>query len=194
MNSELLQAIQQIPRELSQPSNWDIAGVIIGGIGVILTIVVLWYNHKSIKLAQHSIQQAIGLQLYEKWLELYSALAEDTAFEEIPMSLKIVYSEEIYNLYAEISNLCRKRSQNILELYVLRRESQLCSIPCWNVCEPMFQKYLKDVDDTIKKLPTKEETLIVHKAGSQARHQKICHQYIELESKRQSIRKGSVES
>ena len=194
MNSELLQAIQQISRELSQPSNWDIAGVIIGGIGVILTIVVLWYNHKSIKLAQHSIQQAIRLQLYEKRLELYSALAEDTAFEEIPMSLKIVYSEEIYNLYNEISNLCRKRSQNILELYVLRRDPKMCSIPCWNVCKPMFQKYLKDVDDTIKKLPAKEKTLTVQKKESQDLHKEICRQYNELESKMRSILKESVES
>ena len=59
-----MQAVQRITEELSQTSGWDIAGVIIGGIGTILTIVVLWYNHKSIELTQRSIRQAIDLQLF----------------------------------------------------------------------------------------------------------------------------------
>ena len=64
IDNELVQAVQRITEELSQTSGWDIAGVIIGGIGTILTIVVLWYNHKSIELTQRSIRQAIDLQLF----------------------------------------------------------------------------------------------------------------------------------
>lgn len=46
MNAEIVEAI----RELGQTSCWEKASVIIGGISILLTLVVLWYNHKSIKL------------------------------------------------------------------------------------------------------------------------------------------------
>lgn len=62
MNAEIVEAI----RELGQTSCWEKASVIIGGISILLTLVVLWYNHKSIKLTQQTMRQAINLQLYEK--------------------------------------------------------------------------------------------------------------------------------
>ena len=88
MNAELIEAI----RELGKTSPWDIASVVIGIIGTLLTLVVLYYNHKSIKLTQKTMQQAISLQLYEKRLELYSGLLGDNAFEKAPLELKIVFS------------------------------------------------------------------------------------------------------
>ena len=57
MNAEIVEAI----RELGQTSCWEKASVIIGGISILLTLVVLWYNHKSIKLTQQTMRQAINL-------------------------------------------------------------------------------------------------------------------------------------
>ena len=98
---ELINVLDEIAEELSKPSKLDIANAGIGIISIILTVVVLWYNHRSIKLTQRSVRQAINLQLYEKRLEYYSQLPKDNAFKEVPLGLKIVYSDEIYNLYKE---------------------------------------------------------------------------------------------
>ena len=87
MESELVRAIQQISEELGKTSGWDIAGVVISGISVILTVAVLAYNHKAIKLTQQSVQQAVNLQLFEKRLELYNAISGDQAFYDVPLSL-----------------------------------------------------------------------------------------------------------
>ena len=49
MESKLIQALQQISQAVEKPSGWDIVGVVISGISVILTVAVLVYNHKAIK-------------------------------------------------------------------------------------------------------------------------------------------------
>lgn len=112
MNTETIEVI----RELGQTSCWEKASVIIAGISTFLTLVVLWYNHKSIKLTQQTIKltqqtmrQAINLQLYEKRLTLYSGLSRDDAFVDAPLELKIVFSMEIYNQYKELVDLCEKQ-------------------------------------------------------------------------------------
>lgn len=173
-------------------NSWNAISAVATCAGAIGTVVVLWYNHKAIKLTQDSVQQAINLQLYEKRLELYSALSKDTAFEQVPMSLKIVYSEEIYNLHAEISKLCYERSRLIYVLCELRRNADLREAPCWNVCESIFQRYLKEMKTAIKINPSREETLIKQKSEAEELHQRICHQYIELESKMKKVLEKSI--
>lgn len=173
-------------------NSWEAISACAAWAGAIGTVMVLWYNHRAIKLTQCSVQQAINLQLYEKRLELYSALSEDTAFEQVPMSLKIVYSEEIYNLYTEISELCHKRSRLIHLLYELRRNAALREAPCWNVCESIFQRYLEDMETTIKLNPSRGERLIKQKTEVEELHQRICHRYVELESKMKKVLEESI--
>ena len=116
MNTELIEVI----RELGKTSPWDIASVVIGIIGTLLTLVVLYYNHKSIELTQKTMQQAISLQLYEKRLELYNAITDEQAFSNAaPVSLKIVYTENIYQLYSEIVRLCDERWDKIIAFSLL---------------------------------------------------------------------------
>ena len=176
-------------------NSWNAISAVATCAGAIGTVVVLWYNHKAIELTQVSVQQAINLQLYEKRLELYSALSKDTAFEQVPMSLKIVYSEEIYDLCIEISELCYKRSRFIHALYELRRNAALREAPCWNVCESKFQQYLENIEYLIGMTEmgvSRKKTLIQQKAAAEELHQRICHQYIELESKMKKVLEESI--
>lgn len=142
IENELVQAIQQISEELSQTSGWDIAGVIIGGIGIILTIVVLWYNHRSIELTQHSIRQAIDLQLFEKRLELYNGIAQDKAFAEAPLSLKIAYTEHIYQLYVEIVESRQKCWEAIHTFFLVFRHENLREDK--NSFKNIYQRFLEE--------------------------------------------------
>ena len=45
---ELINVLDQIAEELSKPSKLDIVNAGIGIISIILTVVVLWYNHRSV--------------------------------------------------------------------------------------------------------------------------------------------------
>ncbi len=176
-------------------NSWEAISAVATWAGAIGTVMVLWYNHRAIKLTQYSVQQAIGLQLYEKRLELYSALSEDTTFEHVPMSLKIVYSEEVYNLYAEISKLCYERSQFIHVLYELQRNADLREVPCWNICESVFQQYLGDIETLIGMTgvgSSRKEALIKQRAAAKELHQRICHQYSKLEGKMKKILEDSI--
>lgn len=174
-------------------NSWNAISAVAAWAGALGTVAILWFNHKTIRLTQRSVRQAVGLQLYEKRLELYSALSKDTAFEEVPMELKILYSEEVYSLYFEISKLCYERRKNIVELYIIRRHPSSCEIPSWNVCEQIYQQFLKDLDDTIKWLPGREEELSLHKANTQELHSRICHLYGKLEEKMENILNESVQ-
>lgn len=201
IDNQLIQAIQQISEELSQTSGWDIAGVIIGGIGIILTIVVLWYNHKSIELTQRSIRQAIDLQLFEKRLELYNAIAEDTAFYNAPLSLKIAYNEEIYNLHSNIVELCEKRWKNIDEYAALFRANGLYELEHGNVCHELYEAYTKEIEHQIQlrnagrltdEDKKKASVLEKHKADADLIHQEICKKYSQLEKKMRTILNQSI--
>lgn len=66
MESELVQAIQEIAQELNQTTCFDILSLIISFISAIATVSVLWYNHKTIKLAKENMQHSQDLAFYEK--------------------------------------------------------------------------------------------------------------------------------
>lgn len=203
IDNELVQAVQRITEELSQTSGWDIAGVIIGGIGTILTIVVLWYNHKSIELTQRSIRQAIDLQLFEKRLELYNAIGDDTAFYNAPLSLKIAYNEEIYLLYSEIVELCEKRWAKIWEFAQVFRVIGLENREHGNVCHELYEEYSKQIENElrIQKLGAPAQytddgtvfSLENHKANTDSLHEAICEKCAQLEEKMKTILNQSID-
>ena len=68
MESELVQAIQEIAQGLNQTSCFDILSLIISAISACATVAVLYYNHRTIKLAQDGMQQSLNLAFYEKML------------------------------------------------------------------------------------------------------------------------------
>ena len=203
IDNELVQAVQRITEELSQTSGWDIAGVIIGGIGTILTIVVLWYNHKSIELTQRSIRQAIDLQLFEKRLELYNAIGDDTAFYNAPLSLKIAYNEEIYLLYSEIVELCEKRWAKIWEFAQVFRVIGLENREHGNVCHELYEEYSKQIENElrIQKMGARAQytddgtvfSLENHKANTDSLHEAISDKCAQLEEKMKTILKQSID-
>lgn len=202
MDNELVQVIQQIAEELSQTSEWDIANVVIGAIGIILTIVVLVYNHKAIKLTQRSVQQAIDLQLFEKRLELYNAIAEDNAFYSAPLSLKIAYNEEIYQLYSDIVELCEKRWVNIWEFSQLFGRFDWENQEHGNVCDELYKKYVKEVESKIElrkkgykfQRVNDRELLALEKAKATTNslQQDICEKYCQLEEKMRKVLNWSI--
>lgn len=203
MEDELIQAIQQISEELSQTSGWDIASVFIGGFGIFLTIVVLWYNHKSIELTQLSIRQAINLQLFEKRLELYNAIESDTAFYNAPLSLKIAYNEEIYLLYSEIVELCEKRWAKIWEFAQVFRVIGLENREHGNVCHELYEEYSKKIENELRIQKAgasaqytddgKVISLEDHKANTDSLHEAICEKYAQLERKMKTILNQSID-
>lgn len=197
IDNELVQAIQQISEQLSQTSGWDIAAVIIGGISVFLTIVVLWYNHKSIELTQRSIRQAIDLQLFEKRLALYNAIEDDTAFYNAPLSLKIAYNEGIYILYREIVELCEKRWVKIWEFAQVFGAINLENREHGNICHELYEEYSKQIENELRVLKVggssqytndgKVFSLENHKANTDSLHKEICEKYTQLEEKMRTI-------
>ena len=203
INNELVQAIQQISDKLSQTSGWDIASVIIGVIGIILTIIVLWYNHISIELTQRSIRQAIDLQLFEKRLKLYNAIEEDTAFYNAPLSLKIAYSEEIYLLYSEIVELCEKRWVKIWEFAQAFNVIGLENREHGNICHELYEEYSKKIENKLRSQKVgapsqytddgKVFSLENHKANTDSLHEAICKKYAQLEGKMRTILNQSID-
>lgn len=202
MYDELLQAIKQISEELSQTSGWDIASVVIGGISILLTIVVLVYNHISIKLTQRSVQQAVNLQMFEKRLELYNAIADDEAFYSAPLSLKIAYNEQVYHLYSDIVALCEKRWENIVDYAVHFRADSLYNKKHGNVCSELYEEYAKGMQHQIRLRDTEHLTaedkkkvtaLEKHKADTDLIHQEICDKYAQLEEKMRTILEQSID-
>lgn len=202
LESELVWAIQQISEELGKTSGWDIASVVISGISVILTVAVLVYNHKAIKLTQQSVQQAVNLQLFEKRLELYNAIAGDQAFYDAPLSLKIAYNQEVYNLYLEIMELCKKRWTNICEFSVLYGIKNLYEKEHGNICGELYAEYTKEIEHQIQlrkdgHLSDAEHkralSLEKHKADADLMHEEICRKYAQLEEKMRSILNQSIQ-
>lgn len=190
---ELINVLDEIAEELSKPSKLDIANAGIGIISIILTVVVLWYNHRSIKLTQRSVRQAINLQLYEKRLEYYSQLPKDNAFKEVPLGLKIVYSDEIYNLYKETSHLCETKVQLIEEFYLVFSFVDGKIKPFWNICDEQFQKYIDHLDLCLKGCNIdKRNSLLKHKQESE-KIQRELKKYTVLEDKMQNILRNSLD-
>lgn len=188
MNTEIIEAI----RELGQTSCWEKASVFIGVLSTVLTFAVLWYNHKSIKLTQQTMLQAINLQLYEKRLALYSKLSKDDAFVGAPQELKIVFSDEIYNLYSEIVALCNEQVERFLEYCVLTHQDDKYNFEKRNVSEEEYNRIIADIDKTIDFLPTHREELKRYKRQLENIHQSISGKYTQLELKMKKTIKDSI--
>lgn len=90
-------------------NDWTAISSVGTWVGAIGTVIVLWYNHKTIILTQQSVQQSINLQLYDKRQSVYDEIFTSKAFTGTPENIKILYSDEIYELHKEISQLCKKR-------------------------------------------------------------------------------------
>lgn len=199
MNTELIEAIQ----ELGKPSLLDIISVGIGIVGTFLTLVVLYYNHKSIQLTQKTMQQAIGLQLYEKRLELYNTITDGTAFSTVaPISLKIVYTEDIYQLYSEIVDLCDERWNKIMEFSLLFPIKNLENMQHGNICHKLYDLYIDRIDRALQLKEQDDPTdyqniqqifaLREHKKETSVIHKKICEKYSQLEEKMRTILNQSM--
>lgn len=176
-------------------NDWEAISATATWVGAIGTVLVLWYNHRSISLTQRSVQQAINLQLYDKRLELYTALSRDDAFKEAPLEVKIVYSDIIYTLYKQISDLCNQKADLMDELYLLTAFIDGKDEPCWNVGEEQFQKYMKQLDLCIKGQDGhRKDSLIHHKNESQKVQDQIRSKYRTLESMMRMVLNDSIKN
>lgn len=151
----IVEALNTINYSLTHPTGWEIASAIISGLSCALTVVVLFYNHKSIKIAQVSVRQATNLQLYEKRLELFKHLLDDNAFQTVPLELKIVYSEEIYTLFEEISKLCHERNEKIDEYNIFSSRTFDVS---FNVCRETVREFERFINREIQAYQEYETT------------------------------------
>lgn len=176
-------------------NDWEAISATATWVGAMGTVLVLWYNHRSISLTQRSVQQAINLQLYEKRLELYTALSRDDAFKQAPLEVKIVYSETIYVLYKQISDLCNQKANLMEELYLLTAFLDGKAEPCWNVGEEQFQKYMKQLELCIKGQDGhRKDSLIRHKNESQNVQDQIRSKYRTLEAMMRMVLKDSIKN
>ena len=184
-------------------NSWNAISAVAAWAGAIGTIAVLWYNHKTIELTQRSVKQAIDLQLYEKRLELYNKITDDQAFSAIaPITLKIVYSEEIYRLYSEIIELCDERWDKIWEFALVFHIIGWENRGHGNVCQELYEKYTEQIDREIRLRkegnPTQyvNEKQIVsledHKNSTDLLHKQICEKYAQLEEKMRTILNQSM--
>ena len=174
-------------------NSWDAISACAAWAGAIGTIAVLWYNHRSIRLAQYSVQQAINLQLYEKRLALYTDLSKSDAFKESPIELKIVYSEIIYNSHKQIVDLCNQKAELINDLYILATFTDSRVDPCWNICEAEFEKYIRHLDLCIKRCDGQQKkSLMQHKIKSLEIQDKIKKKYNFLETSMRMVLNNSI--
>lgn len=174
-------------------NSWDAISAVASWVGAIGTVAVLWYNHRSISLTQRSVQQAINLQLYEKRLELYTALPKNDAFKDAPLEVKIVYSEIVYAFYKQISDLCNRKVKLMDELYSLTIFTDGRAEPCWNVGKEQFQKYMKQLDLCIQRQDgQRKDSLLHHKNESQKVQDQIESKYRTLEMLMRMVLNDSI--
>ena len=162
----------------------------------------MYYNHKSIKLTQRSVQQAIDLQLFEKRMELYNALADDRAFIVAPLSLKIAYSEEVYQLYSDIVELCEKRWEKICDFAVAIGYKGYEGYEHGNVCHELYRTYTQLIEEQIQISKEREalgcngiiktQTLEKHKESTDSLHAAICEKISLLERNMKMILEQSI--
>lgn len=182
--------------------NWDAIAACAALAGAIGTIVVLIYNHIAIELTQKSVRQAVDLQLFEKRLELYNAIANDTAFYSVPLSIKIAYNDEIYQLYSDIVMLCEKRWMNIWEFAQVFHDISLESKEHGNVCRELYEEYTERIESEIQMRQEgtpeqytgdgKVNSLQNHKANTDSLHKAICQKYDQLERKMRTVLNQSI--
>lgn len=196
----IVEALNSINYSLTHPTRWEIASVIISAVSLILTVVVLFYNHRSISLAQKSIKQAVDLQLYEKRLELFKHLSEQDAFKNVPIEIKIVFSDSLYDLYADISILCQKRWEKIYECYVLGIVHEERISPFYNLCTESMKEINQVIVGKIqvlKKSPVtyrQAEALITQQSEINNFTEQITEKINTLEKMMSQIIKKSIEN
>lgn len=183
-------------------NSWDAVSACAAWAGAIGTVAVLVYNHWTIKLTQRSVRQAIDLQMFEKRLELYNAIASDKAFYSAPLSLKIAYNEEIYHLYSDIVELCEKRWAKIWEFAQVFRLLDLENKEHGNVCHELYEEYTKQIENKIRIQKAgrstqytddgKEISLENYKINTDSLHKAICEKYTQLEGKMRTILNQSI--
>lgn len=182
-------------------NSWEAISAVAAWAGAMGTVAVLIYNHLAIELTQRSVQQAVDLQLFEKRLELYNAIADDAAFYNVPLSLKIAYNEEVYKLYSDIVELCQKLWENICEFAVLFDVKNLYEKEHGNVCCKLYDEYTKEIENQIQLRNdghlldvNKKRALSLekHKADADLIHQEICEKYSQLEKKMRTILNQSI--
>lgn len=119
MESELVQAIQEIAQELNQTTCFDILSLIISFISAIVTVSVLWYNHKTIKLAKENMQHSQDLAFYEKMLVVANNIAQED-YSNTDIEIKLLFGKDVLEsiqkiraLKLKIENIDKAREKSI---------------------------------------------------------------------------------
>lgn len=104
MESELVQAIQEIAQELNQTTCFDVLSLIISFISAIATVSVLWYNHKTIKLAKENMQHSQDLAFYEKMLVVANNIAQED-YSNTDIEIKLLFGKDVLESIQKIRAL-----------------------------------------------------------------------------------------
>lgn len=104
MESEMVQAIQEIAQGLNQTNCFDILSLIISAISSFATVAVLYYNHKTIKLAKDGMQQSLNLAFYEKMLAVANNI-ENGNYTNTDTEIKLLFGDTVLKNIQEIRKL-----------------------------------------------------------------------------------------
>ena len=108
MESELVQAIQEIAQELNQNTCFDVLSLIISLISAIATVSVLWYNHKTIKLAKENMQHSQDVAFYEKMLVVANNIAQED-YSNTDIEIKLLFGKNVLESIQKIRTLKLKK-------------------------------------------------------------------------------------
>lgn len=126
--------------------DWEAISATAAWVGTAGTIVVLWYNHKAIQLTQRSVQQSIDLQLYDKRQAIFDETFTELAFLKTSPNIKILYSDEIYSLHKQISELCHNRYEFIFPFIAFKIHEKWNIDRLYNVCKPTIDDILDFIE------------------------------------------------
>jgi|GEM_PF-4365794 len=102
-----VEALESISKSLASTSGWEIAGIIIGGAGLLSTAAVLFFNYKSIVLSETGIRKSVDIQLYEKRRDILSKVMEDR-FSDVKLDVSLLFSDSVFN---SIKTLIEKQKE-----------------------------------------------------------------------------------
>lgn len=196
----LERALNSINNSLNHPTGWEVASVIISGLGLIATVIVIIYNHKSIMISQKSIRQAVSLQLYEKRLVLFNHLSDQDAFKNAPLELKIVFSDQVYAKYKEIAELCQvrwKKTEEYLDSCMVFGSKHMPHVDSlYNLCEETMSTIDDNMEQTIQSIKdsnhSRTESLIRKQKDIQKLTKEIREKLPVLEQEMGKIVKESI--
>lgn len=126
MESELVQAIQEIAQELNQTTCFDILSLIISFISAIATVSVLWYNHKTIKLAKENMQHSQDLAFYEKMLVVANNIAQED-YSNTDIEIKLLFGKDVLESIQKIRPLVNKKKY--IDVDIKKYNELLCEQP-----------------------------------------------------------------